>query len=319
MTLEIDGQVVELEAAPCPLGCEPNDEVVLCGRDRIHGLPGRFAIVCCRQCQLLRTSPRPTANSAGLYYPPSYAPFRSTQVTTRRQTRLGLGARLVDKLRIHHDCLPPMPTGGLLELGCASGAFLQRMASEGWRVAGIESSPPAAAAARELGCEVFTGRAEQAPAPREPYDLIVAWMVIEHLHDPVGVLRRLSEWLRPDGWFVFSVPNAAGPWWSIFGDCWYELSLPQHLFHFTPTTVRQLLEYSGWRMRRIWHQRLAVSPVASLGCALEERRIAGRVARWLVGIAENPRFSPVVLYPAGWMLAALGMSGRMTVWAQRDT
>ena len=273
----------------------------------------------CRQCQLLRTSPRPAAQSSGLYYPPSYAPYRSTKVTTRVSASRGLGARLVRQLRIGHDCLPPMPPGHMLELGCASGRFLHHMAGKGWRVAGIESSSTAAAAASELGFEVFAGRVEDAPAPRQPYDLIVAWMVLEHLHQPVEVLHRLAEWLRPEGWFVFSVPNAEGPWWSLFGDCWYELSLPQHLYHFTPTTVRQLLEHTGWCARGIWQQRLVTPHVASLGCTLESWRIAPRLARWLIGIAENPRFSPVTLYPVGWMLAALGISGRMTVWAQRET
>jgi hypothetical protein len=58
----------------CPLGCPPDDEPVLQAIDELHGLPGRFSVVRCRSCKLMRTSPRPTLESIGQYYPDPYGP-----------------------------------------------------------------------------------------------------------------------------------------------------------------------------------------------------------------------------------------------------
>ena len=66
---------VDLESIPCPMGCAPDDEELFVGRDRMHGKPGSFPVVRCRQCQLVRTTPRPTLEGAAFYYPDVYAPY----------------------------------------------------------------------------------------------------------------------------------------------------------------------------------------------------------------------------------------------------
>ena len=71
---------VVLEDADCPLGCPRSDETVLAGRDRLHGLPGRFQVVRCRSCGLMRTNPRPSPGTIGFYYPEDYHPYRNTRV-----------------------------------------------------------------------------------------------------------------------------------------------------------------------------------------------------------------------------------------------
>ena len=47
---------------------------------------------------------------------------------------------------------------------------------------------------------------------QERYDNIVMTHVLEHLDDPVGVLRRINEeWLADDGVFLLVCPNANAP------------------------------------------------------------------------------------------------------------
>ena len=58
----------------CPLGCENNDQFVMEGKVLLRDLPGKFIVVKCHRCGLMRTNPRPTAESIGFYYPDDYAP-----------------------------------------------------------------------------------------------------------------------------------------------------------------------------------------------------------------------------------------------------
>lgn len=305
---------VELEQSSCPLGCPGSGLAVLTGRDRELGMPGEYTVVRCDGCGLLRTNPRPTLKTMGYYYPPVYAPYDLTRPTQPQvcQTKWRRMARRGATYRDHD--VPNIQPGRLLELGCASGQFLKTMADVGWETRGIEPSPDAAKRARAHGLEVMNTQIELAPEPDGSFDLIAAWMVLEHLHDPRGVLARLRRWIRPNGWLVFSVPNAASLERRLFGPDWYALQLPRHLHHFSPETLARLLALTGWQVDRVLHQRVLTNLVGSAGLALEGTRWEN-AARRLSGISHSPRFNKVA-YPLATTLASFGQTGRMTVWAR---
>nr|PZN27499.1 MAG: class I SAM-dependent methyltransferase [Chloroflexota bacterium] len=308
---------VELETRECPLGCPPDDELVLIGRDRIHMLPGEFRVVRCRTCGLMRTNPRPTLETMGYYYPDNYGPFVGAEINAADNGPVPAWKRALRALlELNTERLPPVPPGRMLEVGCASGAFLHRMARRGWAVEGIEPSERAAQAARALGYRVQIGSLEQATAPAEPLDLVVGWMVLEHLHEPVAALRKLAGWVRPGGWLAISVPNAAALDFRLFRDAWYSLDVPRHTYHFTPQTLRRLLDAGGWRMERLLHQRVAIDLVCSLGYVFGDRGVAPGLARRLLDF-PNQKYGMYYTFPLAFVLALVGQTGRMTVWARK--
>jgi 2-polyprenyl-3-methyl-5-hydroxy-6-metoxy-1,4-benzoquinol methylase len=256
----------------------------------------------------------------GRYYPDDYGPYLGTRVPAAGAAGGGRGVlrrayRAI--FRYRSDDLPPLPPGRLLEIGCASGAFLRRMAGEGWAVSGVEFSASAAASARAAGLDVHAGAVEDAPPPPGELDLVVGWMVLEHLHRPVEVLARLAAWSRPGAWLALSVPNAASADLALFGDCAYALQLPTHLYHFTPETLAQVLARGGWRVERVLQQRTLANWFGGLALALEARGWLPGLAAGLRRLATRPRLSAPLLYPLSCLAAALGQTGRMTVWARR--
>lgn len=309
---------IQLEQVSCPLGCPKDDETILIGRDLLHDLPGEYTVVKCRTCGLMRTNPRPTQDSIGVYYPENYGPYLGTRVQQREltpgiRTRLrSLAGRMCN---FNTTPLPMLEPGRLLEVGCASGAFLHQMAGRGWQVEGIEFSGLAARAAADLGYPVHVGPLETAPAPREPFDLIVGWMVLEHLHDAVGGLKKLHEWAKPGAWLVLSVPNAAAFEFRLFKDRWYALQVPTHLYHFTPQSLARVLQAGGWTVQRVRHHRLLSNLIASLGYLLRDMGYTG-LGRKLIAFPEQGGKWHLVLYPLAWILSAFGQTGRMTVWAR---
>jgi 2-polyprenyl-3-methyl-5-hydroxy-6-metoxy-1,4-benzoquinol methylase len=313
---------VDLETAPCPLGCRPDDSPVVAGRDRLNRLPGKYGVVRCRACGLMRTDPRPTPDTIGYYYPDHYGPYLHTRVAAPDDAhgRTAGWKRLVKRVvRFNTDCLPEMAPGKLLEIGCASGMFLFRMSRLGWQVAGIEISERAASHSRSLGFPVHNGPLETAPDPAEPYDLIAGWMVLEHLHDPVGSLVRMRRWIRKEGWLVFSIPDAGSWEFKIFRSAWYALHLPNHLFHFTPQTIRKVLDRTGWKTARIFHQRTLSNLIGSTGYWMEDRGGMHRLSQNLIHYPERAVISQYLLFPPAWMLSLLGQTGRMTIWAKPVT
>jgi 2-polyprenyl-3-methyl-5-hydroxy-6-metoxy-1,4-benzoquinol methylase len=310
---------VKLEDKPCPLGCPPDDEKILVGSDLVYKLPGEFTVVKCRTCGLMRTNPRPTLETIGHYYPSDYHPYVQTRVSPVDPPEPGwknLVKRVV-RTQLNAYAIPPIAPGRMLEIGCASGAYLNKMAQSGWEVAGIEPDQDSAARAAAMGYEVHVGNLETAPDPANHCDLIVGWMVLEHLSEPLVALRRMAGWLKPGGWLVVSVPNAASLEFRIFKKHWYALYLPIHLYHFTPRTLAKLLDAGGWKMEKVYHQRTISNLVASIGYVMHDYRVGGRVAQTLI---EFPRAAwrwHRMVYPLSLVLSWFGQTGRMTVWARR--
>jgi SAM-dependent methyltransferase len=311
---------VALESVGCPMGCPQNDELIVSGCDRLHGLPGQFSVVRCKTCSLLRTNARPDAATMSCYYPDDYRPYVITSVKDssskkRRAARTSHGRSIGDWLKQDSRALPPVAPGRLLELGCASGGFLDKMAQAGWEVEGIEPSAHAAKQAQEAGYKVRNVSLEAAAAPELPFDLIVGWMVLEHLHEPLPVLRKLSRWVREEGWLVLSVPDAGSLEFKLFKDRWYALQLPTHLHHFSQGSLTRMLAEGGWTVERIiWH-RSAKNTLMSLSYLASDLNFA-RAAGFFRDAGERRRCKAVGKM-LGIMLGLLQQSGRMTVWARR--
>jgi len=311
---------IQLESVPCPLGCPEEDISVLEGHDRLHHLPGVFHVVRCKGCGLMRTHPRPTPESMRFYYPDHYGPYQGTKVAPVQinggraalMRRWGKGLFEFNTTR-----LPDLQPSRVLEIGCASGAFLDKLSRSGWIAEGVEFSETAAQSSRSLGFSVYTGPVESAPDPGHLFRLVVGWMVLEHLHDPVKALRKLHRWVEPQGWLVLSVPNAGALEFAIFKDRWYALHLPNHLYHFTPKSLSRILEAGGWRVVRVFHQRTLMNLMGSLGFWLNDRGLFPRFSNVLASLPEGRGHANYFLYPLACLLAFLGQTGRMTVWARR--
>ena len=311
---------MSIETVYCPLGCQELDEIVVVGRDILHDLPGEFTVVRCRNCGLMRTNPRLTPEDIGLYYPENYGPYLGTRVLKTTRKRVHWFKKLFKPLfhsvfNFNTTNLPTVAPGQLLEIGCASGAYLRYMANQGWKVQGIEFSEKAAQAAAQLGYHVHSGPLETAPKPDEPFDLIVGWMVLEHLYDPISGLRKLREWAKPGAWLVLSVPNAGSLEFQFFKDKWYALQLPTHYHHFTPATIDKVLSASGWKLEKINHQRVLNNLIASTGYVLRDKGYV-KFGQIFIDYPKQTGRWGYVLYPLAWLLSMFGQTGRMTIWAR---
>jgi SAM-dependent methyltransferase len=307
---------VELESVNCPNGCTQNDVFVLAGYDRLHGISGDFTIYRCAHCGLQRTTPRPTPATIGAYYPSDYAPYKATnEVVISSKSRIKVWLR--NLLGFNARALPPIPPGHMLEIGCSSGYYMEQVRHLGWQVDGIEFSDQAASIARSKGFSVQTGSLEQVHAPEALYDVIAAWMVLEHLHEPVLALKRLRQWVKQEGYLVASVPVNKSLAKILFKDCCYDLQLPTHLFHFSPETLKTVLANSGWILERIFWQRNCNTLLMSFEywAANSNIQCALNFARWLRLSKGAMRIRMVLSI----ILGATRQSGRIEIWARPVT
>jgi 2-polyprenyl-3-methyl-5-hydroxy-6-metoxy-1,4-benzoquinol methylase len=101
----------------------------------------------------------------------------------------------------------------VLELGPATGHMTEVLVDRGCTVVGIEVDPSMAPEAERFAERVIVGDLDVLDLDEalgdDRFDAIVAADVLEHLKDPLSVLRRLRAFLKPDGCFVVSLPNIA--------------------------------------------------------------------------------------------------------------
>jgi SAM-dependent methyltransferase len=88
--------------------------------------------------------------------------------------------------------------GTIVEIGCGDGAVLAELAARGWVVDGYELAENAARAARARGVarkvETFDG--EHVPAEPDAYDVAVLSHVLEHVPDPLPLLKEAARVAR---------------------------------------------------------------------------------------------------------------------------
>ena len=303
---------VILEYAACPNGCTLDDAFVMRAHDRLHGLPGKFTVVRCLHCSLERTNPRPTPETIGKYYPMHYAPYHSP--ITTKITRSKIKSWLWQFFDLETRQLPLVPPGRMLEVGCASGSYMEQMRRIGWQVEGIEFAESAASVAKAKGFNVQASNLEEAISPSEPYNVITAWMVLEHLHEPVKALARMREWIKPNGYLVALVPDSSSLAKTIFKERCYDWQLPTHLFHYTPKTLERVLSNAGWNLERLIWQKNCNTMLWSAEYWAKEMRHPNilKLAQWV----RTSNRAGIIRLLLGWLLGVTHQSGRIEIWAR---
>lgn len=158
--------------------------------------------------------------------------------------------------------------GQLLEIGCSTGEML-RVAQSSFTVFGVEADEANCRVAASRGLNCFNGALAEARFPNGHFDVAALYHVIEHFPSPRAELRELHRIVAPGGWLVIETPNIANFWFQLLGARWRQI-IPDHLFFFTPETLRRLCEDAGFELCEL----------RSVGKAMSARLFISRVGRY---------------------------------------
>ena len=222
----------------CPACGHTGGRVWLRAPDRFHGRHEMYLLVRCPACQLVWLSGPPKPVDMSRHYTDAYHKLISASGENSPERWRDRKATL----NLHKR------SGSLLDLGCSSGAFLQSLPKDSWKLCGIEMSADCARTAEaNSGARVFVGNILDAPFPTESFDVITCFDVLEHLYEPRQVMAKVAGWLKPGGIFYVLVPNVDSAEARVFGSYWHGLELPRHLFHYSPASLKFLAELAGLR------------------------------------------------------------------------
>lgn len=97
----------------------------------------------------------------------------------------------------------------LLDIGCGTGEITLELKNKGFDVAGIDFSEVAVKKAREKGLNIMLSDLDKdgIKFSDNSFDIVWAGDIIEHVFDPMFLFKEIARVLKPDGSFLFTVPN----------------------------------------------------------------------------------------------------------------
>jgi len=201
-------------------------------------------VVRCGGCSLEWLHPMPTPDELTAYYEASYADGSYSFFAQARDARRDIASyRLKTIEGFARD-------GSWLDVGASSGDFVE-VASTAHNAEGLELSEIAVDEARARGLRMHCASVDDF-TPEQPYAMITAFDLLEHLPQPRDFLRNIRGWLKDDGRFVLTLPDVSSvyPRW-LMGRYWFYYIPGEHLYYYSPSTVTRLFEEEGFRVEKV--------------------------------------------------------------------
>jgi SAM-dependent methyltransferase len=134
----------------------------------------------------------------------------------------------------------------LLDIGCGTGWVTSIWRDFGFVVTGLESSALRSQICRErYSLNVVTASVEEFNSA-DKFDVITMRHVLEHIENPVRLLRKLKSMIKDYGVLLITIPNINSVGRYIFKENWTWV-LPWHLHFYSPGNLTSLLERNGFK------------------------------------------------------------------------
>jgi ubiquinone/menaquinone biosynthesis C-methylase UbiE len=230
------------------------------GRDfEYHTSPDEFLVVRCTDCDVIYLDPRPVDEELARIYPDDYHAYDFDAA------KFGLIYRARRKLegRRIMAALGGLPTSArIIDIGCGDGFHLdlvREFGSPSWEIEGIDIDDRAVGAARDRGLTVHLGVVEKLELPDATFDAALMIMVVEHVADPLELLKTARRLIRPGGRLVVVTDNTGSPDFALTRRRhWGGYHFPRHWYLFNRQSLEALGRSAGFEVDRI---ETIVSPV----------------------------------------------------------
>ena len=201
--------------------------------DRLH-----YRMVRCESCSLVRSDPVLDEESLAELYRESTFDY-AEEVQSLRTTY----GRAIERL----EAVTPAKNG-LLDIGTGNGFVLEQALAQGWSdVRGVEPSAHAIAAAHDsVRASIVEDVMRPGLFPADSFDGVTLFQVLDHIPDPLSLLRECRSVLRPGGGILAFNHNVEALSARLLGDR-SPIADIEHTYLYSPQTMRRLFELAGFR------------------------------------------------------------------------
>jgi SAM-dependent methyltransferase len=272
-----------MKSISCDLCGSQEFRLLYTTKDRYFPIEGSFQLVKCWDCGLLYLNPQPEAQDLKRHYPTeSYYSYTAGQeesniidsgkldlLRTLRERIVKALSRLLPTLRSELEkeltFLGPIHSGmRVLDIGCGVGDSLSFYKEKGADTYGVEINTEACEQGRKKGHKMFCGQLSEAKFADGFFDIVRFHHSLEHIFSPTSALKETHRILKRGGRVWICVPNHHSLQAKIFGEWFYAIESPRHLFGFSPKNIIRLLNKTGFRTEHLHTHSLPGGPCFSL-------------------------------------------------------
>ena len=241
------GKMLRTMIVPCPLCKSAQFHAVAKANSQWHELQRDYTIVQCEACGCRYLNPRLRDESLS----DAYAVIQKLlPPTAAYSTAKGNVLARIWRHYGSYQVADSITEGPVLDLGCNQGELLEQLRDKGLEACGVEFSPEAVSWCKNLGLDVVEGSLEDFEIQPGTFRTIVLSHVLEHLADPVRLLKRVASSLGDEGRLVICVPNVNSPTRRLFGPNWHGWDPPFHLVHYDEASLRAACKLAGLSVTR---------------------------------------------------------------------
>jgi 2-polyprenyl-3-methyl-5-hydroxy-6-metoxy-1,4-benzoquinol methylase len=208
-----------------------------------------FGLIECENCHLVRTNPVPTDSELEKYYALPYYGSGTDKFIGVAETLTYCSNYLRSRSILSHihgsKRFPANAPIKILDIGCGRGHLLKILQQKGFDCHGIERAD--FPKDNEIGdIHIYKQEIEDVGFSENFFDTVLIWHVLEHVSDPISMVREATRILRPGGLLTIAVPNFGSFQARFFREDWFHLDLPRHIHHFTPAILLRILDENGF-------------------------------------------------------------------------
>jgi SAM-dependent methyltransferase len=223
-----------MTAPPCPI-CDGGGKPLY----RV----AEYSMYRCQQCRTAFVSPMPPADKLMDYYTRYHLSNEEGGVYDAADSRMQSSfAAKVELVKNASETATPR----LLDVGCGKGFFVKACVDSGLDAEGIDISESGIRYAVEqlkvkATCAVLGDVKDQLGT----FDIVTSWATLEHLTDPVGTLRAMSDVLRAGGRLLVMTCSGDDIVERILPGVTQWFDPPQHLVILSRRGMQLALERAG--------------------------------------------------------------------------
>tara|TARA_Y100000590_G_scaffold43848_1_gene46729 strand:+ start:53703 stop:54632 length:930 start_codon:yes stop_codon:yes gene_type:complete len=173
---------------------------------------GQSKIIDCKLCKFIHVMPLPKKIELSYHYKKKYYTKIKPNYIKKYQNELDYWNLIFDEKLNFLETKIKRKNKSIFDLGSGSGYFLKRAKDKGWITNGIEPNLVAASHSKKIGIPVINDFFENLNINKmKKFDSINLFDVLEHVHDPIQLLKNCHKLLKPKGIIVIEVPNDYNP------------------------------------------------------------------------------------------------------------
>ena len=211
---------------------------------RVNG--SRYSVLRCKECELQFLDPIPSQEELKQLYTASY--YRAWGMESGENSAVALMKKHTFALRLK-ELEKAVEPGRILDVGTASGFFLEVAQSRGFAPYGVELSEYSGKLAIEkFGADrIHLGTLETAPFPKRSFRAIAMSDLLEHVPDPVATLRLARDFLEEGGVLQIVTPDTGSFSRKCMGSTWTQYKA-EHLSYWNAHVLRSAAKETGYRV-----------------------------------------------------------------------